>query len=121
MGVVFFSVARSIMASRLLPRSRDDHSSPGVKGGVSRPRKPAPAPRKGEYCCQRSRAGPGQMPIKRERIPHVDDPPAVGKRLVEAREAKGLSQRDLAFPGCSAAYISRLERGDPVSSLQVRR
>jgi transcriptional regulator with XRE-family HTH domain len=61
------------------------------------------------------------MPIERERIPHVDDPLAVGKRLVEAREAKGLSQRDLAFPGCSAAYISRIERGERVPSLQVLR
>jgi transcriptional regulator with XRE-family HTH domain len=61
------------------------------------------------------------MPIKRERIPHVDDPRAVGRRLTEAREAKGLSQRDLAFPGCSAAYISRIERGERVPSLQVLR
>lgn len=61
------------------------------------------------------------MPIKRERIPHVDDPLAVGKRLFEAREAAGLSQRDLAFPGCSAAYISRIERGERVPSLQVLR
>ena len=61
------------------------------------------------------------MPIKRERIPHVDDPVAVGKRLVQAREGAGLSQRDLAFPGCSAAYISRIERGERVPSLQVLR
>jgi transcriptional regulator with XRE-family HTH domain len=32
-----------------------------------------------------------------------------------------LSQRDLAFPGCSAAYISRIERGERVPSLQVLR
>jgi transcriptional regulator with XRE-family HTH domain len=61
------------------------------------------------------------MATKRERIPHVDDPRAVGKRLVEAREESGLSQRDLAFPGCSAAYISRIERGERVPSLQVLR
>src|SRR5438034_4961630 len=61
------------------------------------------------------------MPIKRERIPHVDDPLAVGKRLVGAREAQGLSQRELSFPGCSAAYISRIERGERVPSLQVLR
>lgn len=61
------------------------------------------------------------MATKRERIPHVDDPRAVGRRLVEARESKGLSQRDLAFPGCSAAYISRIERGERVPSLQVLR
>ena len=61
------------------------------------------------------------MPIKRERIPHVDDPVAVGKRLFEARESAGLSQRKLAFPGCSAAYISRIERGERIPSLQVLR
>jgi transcriptional regulator with XRE-family HTH domain len=61
------------------------------------------------------------MATKRERIPHVDDPRAVGRRLVEAREESGLSQRDLAFPGCSAAYISRIERGERVPSLQVLR
>lgn len=74
-----------------------------------------------EYRCQRSRAAAVTMPIKRERIPHVDDPLAVGKRLVQARESRGLSQRDLAFPGCSAAYISRIERGERVPSLQVLR
>ena len=58
---------------------------------------------------------------KRARIPHVDDPLAAGRRLVHAREEKGLSQRDLAFPGCSAAYISRIERGERVPSLQVLR
>ena len=35
MGVVFRSVASSIMAPTLLPRSRDDHSSGGVSDGVS--------------------------------------------------------------------------------------
>jgi transcriptional regulator with XRE-family HTH domain len=58
---------------------------------------------------------------KRERIPHVDDPAAVGRRLYEARNRAGLSQRELAFPGCSAAYISRLERGERIPSLQVLR
>jgi transcriptional regulator with XRE-family HTH domain len=61
------------------------------------------------------------MAGKRERIPHVDDPVAVGIRLREARTASGLSQRELAFPGCSAAYISRLERGERIPSLQVLR
>jgi len=61
------------------------------------------------------------MSTKRERIPHVDDPRAVGRRLVEARESSTLSQRELAFPGCSAAYISRIERGERVPSLQVLR
>lgn len=52
---------------------------------------------------------------------HVDDAGAAGRRLKEARLAAGLSQRQLAFPGCSAAYISRLEAGQRVSSLQLLR
>ena len=51
------------------------------------------------------------LTFKRARTPHYDDPAAVGKRVFEARVAAGLSQRELAFPGCSAAYISRIERG----------
>jgi transcriptional regulator with XRE-family HTH domain len=58
---------------------------------------------------------------RRERIPHYDDPVEVGKRLSAARQAAGFSQRELAFPGCSAAYISRIERGERVPSLQVMR
>ena len=61
------------------------------------------------------------MTYKRPRIPHYDDPVAVGRRLHEAREAAALSQRELAFPGCSAAYISRIERGERIPSLQVMR
>ena len=52
---------------------------------------------------------------------HVDDAVAAGRRLKEARLAAGLSQRQLAFPGCSAAYISRLEAGQRVPSLQLLR
>jgi transcriptional regulator with XRE-family HTH domain len=52
---------------------------------------------------------------------HVDDPAAVGRRLKDARIEAGLSQRQLSFPGCSAAYISRLEAGDRVPSLQLLR
>ena len=52
---------------------------------------------------------------------HVDDPAAVGQRLRDARIEAGLSQRQLSFPGCSAAYISRLEAGDRVPSLQLLR
>ena len=57
----------------------------------------------------------------RPRIPHYDDPVEVGKRIAEAREAAGLNQRELAFPGCTGAYISRMERGERVPSLQVMR
>jgi tetratricopeptide (TPR) repeat protein len=50
---------------------------------------------------------------------HVDDPRKVGRRLREVRERAGMSQRDLAFPGCTNAYISRIESGNRIPSLQV--
>jgi tetratricopeptide (TPR) repeat protein len=52
---------------------------------------------------------------------HVDSPAEVGRRLREAREKVGLSQRELAFEGCTAAYISRIEVGARVPSLQILR
>ena len=52
---------------------------------------------------------------------HVDDPAAVGARLREARQAVGFTQRDLSFPGCTAAYISRIEAGARVPSFQILR
>jgi transcriptional regulator with XRE-family HTH domain len=64
---------------------------------------------------------PGSITDTRARTPHYDDPVAVGRRLYEAREAANMSQRALAFPGCSAAYISRIERGERIPSLQVLR
>lgn len=59
--------------------------------------------------------------MPRQKSTHVDDPKAVGDRLRTAREAAGLSQRQLAFPGCSPAYISRIESGDRIPSLQLLR
>jgi len=50
---------------------------------------------------------------------HIDSPKGVGQRLREARLRAGFSQRQLAFPGCTAAYISRLEAGARVASLQM--
>ena len=50
---------------------------------------------------------------------HIDSPKEVGARLKQARERAGLSQRQLAFPGCTAAYISRIEAGARVPSLQM--
>jgi tetratricopeptide (TPR) repeat protein len=50
---------------------------------------------------------------------HIDSPKEVGMRLKASRERAGLSQRQLAFPGCTAAYISRLEAGARVPSLQM--
>ncbi len=59
--------------------------------------------------------------MPRRKSTHVDDPAAVGRRLREARERADLTQRDLAFPGCSPAYISRIESGDRIPSLQLLR
>ena len=59
--------------------------------------------------------------MPRQKSTHVDDPKAVGSRLRAAREAVNLSQRQLAFPGCSPAYISRIESGDRIPSLQLLR
>jgi transcriptional regulator with XRE-family HTH domain len=59
--------------------------------------------------------------MPRQKSTHVDDPTAVGRRLRAARERTGLSQRQLAFPGCSPAYISRIESGDRIPSLQLLR
>ena len=50
---------------------------------------------------------------------HVDDPVAVGERLRKAREAASLTQRQIAFDGCTAAYVSRIEAGARVPSLQI--
>jgi tetratricopeptide (TPR) repeat protein len=57
--------------------------------------------------------------MARARAKHVDDPKLFGRRLRGLRERAGLSQRDLAFPGCTSAYISRIECGQRVPSLQV--
>lgn len=59
--------------------------------------------------------------VARLKAIHVDDARGVGARLRAAREQAGLSQRALAFPGCSAAYLSRIEAGERVPSLQVLR
>jgi tetratricopeptide (TPR) repeat protein len=59
------------------------------------------------------------MPKQKSR--HVDDPKKVGQRLREARLKAGLSQRELSFPGCTPAYISRVEAGERIPSLQLLR
>jgi transcriptional regulator with XRE-family HTH domain len=79
---------------------------------------PLPKP---EASGRRAPAGGAPARRRRERIPHVDGAGAVGDRLRTARTAACLSQRELAFAGCSAAYISRIERGERVPSLQVLR
>jgi tetratricopeptide (TPR) repeat protein len=59
--------------------------------------------------------------VPRQKSTHVDDPREVGRRLREARLRARLSQRDLSFTGCSPAYISRIEAGDRIPSLQLLR
>ncbi len=57
--------------------------------------------------------------MPRKKATHIDDPGSVGQRVKGAREKIGLSQRQLAFSGCSSAYISRIEAGMRTPSLQV--
>ena len=57
---------------------------------------------------------------------YADDVPTrgaetVGERIRRLREERGLSQRELADPGVSYAYVSRLEAGDRRASLQALR
>ncbi len=61
--------------------------------------------------------------MPKQKLPHrhVDDPSGVGRRLREARRRASLSQRGLSFEGCTAAYISRIEAGERVPSLQLVR
>ena len=50
---------------------------------------------------------------------HVDDPVAVGRRIRDLREQLGLSLRQVAGPGCSPGYLSRVERGQRIPSVTV--
>jgi tetratricopeptide (TPR) repeat protein len=59
--------------------------------------------------------------VSRQKVSHVEDPKALGRRLRELRTEAGLSRRELGFPGCSPAYIAKIEAGDRVPSLQVLR
>lgn len=45
----------------------------------------------------------------------------VGDRILQRRAALRLSQRDLAEPGISTAYISRIENGGRTPSLRALR
>ena len=45
----------------------------------------------------------------------------IGQRLLRLRHGQGLSQRDIAGPGCSAAYISRIEKGERLPSERALR
>ena len=59
--------------------------------------------------------------MTRQKATHVDSPEAVGRRIRTAREQAGISQRHLSFPGCSPAYLSRIEAGQRTPSLQLLR
>lgn len=54
---------------------------------------------------------------RRDIAPWCDD--QVGGRVLELRKKKGLTQKDLSFPGCTAAYVSRIERFARRPSLQI--
>ncbi len=57
----------------------------------------------------------------RQKLKYYDSPKKLGQRLRAAREAAGVSQRDLGAGNCTAAYISRIEKGERVPSLQLLR
>jgi transcriptional regulator with XRE-family HTH domain len=57
--------------------------------------------------------------VPRRPSTHIDDPAAVGARIREARQAAGLKQRELTFDGCTPAYLSRVEAGQRIPSLQI--
>ncbi|MFL6018294.1 MAG: helix-turn-helix domain-containing protein, partial [Gaiellaceae bacterium] len=59
--------------------------------------------------------------MPRQKSDHVDSAAGLAGRLREARERAGLSQRALARGICTAAYVSRLEKGERIPSLQLLR
>lgn len=63
------------------------------------------------------------MSQPRQRRSHWDKAKAIefGHRLRSLREAANLSQRELSFPGCTAAYISRVEKGERYPSVVLMR
>jgi tetratricopeptide (TPR) repeat protein len=59
--------------------------------------------------------------VPRQKSDHVDSAAALALRLRAARERTGLSQRALARGICTPAYVSRLEKGERIPSLQLLR
>jgi transcriptional regulator with XRE-family HTH domain len=45
----------------------------------------------------------------------------IGERLKRVREERGLTQRDVAVPGVSAQYVSKIERGQRTASVKALR
>jgi tetratricopeptide (TPR) repeat protein len=59
--------------------------------------------------------------VARRRSSHVDSAAGVGERLRRARVAAGLTQKDIAFEDCTSGYVSLIESGRRVPSLQIVR
>lgn len=59
--------------------------------------------------------------MPRQKSDHVDSAEALAERLRAARERAGISQRALARGICTPAYVSRLEKGERIPSLQLLR
>jgi tetratricopeptide (TPR) repeat protein len=57
--------------------------------------------------------------VGRSRPTHVSDPRELGARIKDVRTSRGLSLRDVAFTGCSASFLSRVEAGLRVPSTPV--
>jgi transcriptional regulator with XRE-family HTH domain len=59
--------------------------------------------------------------MPRQKSDHVDSAAGLARRLRSARERAGMSQRALARGICTPAYVSRLEKGERIPSLQLLR
>ena len=51
----------------------------------------------------------------------MSTPETIGERLRRLREERGLTQRDLAAPGVSPQYVSKIERGQRTASVKALR
>lgn len=60
-------------------------------------------------------------PVALARFPSVAAAETIGERLRRLREERGLTQRDIAAPGVSAQYISKVERGQRTASVKALR
>jgi tetratricopeptide (TPR) repeat protein len=50
---------------------------------------------------------------------HISDPVAFGKHIQKLRHERGCSLRQMAFAGCSASFLSRVEAGQRVPSPSI--
>ena len=57
--------------------------------------------------------------VGRVKPQHVDDPAEFGRRIHRLRKGRGLSLREVCFPGCSPSFLSRVEAGRRVPSATV--